>query len=421
MISYLDREVTQGTPVTYRVKVTDTKSNLRQGDAITATPNGGAVLSAYEKAVLKDNPLHYWPLNEAAGGSTATDISGAENGTVGTSVTPGAPGAITGDPGTAYRYNGLDSASTVSTQTQRVGMKIFSLEAWFKTTTTTGGKIIGWGTKSSGNSGNSDRMIYMGRTGKVYFGVYPLAYKTVNSTAAYNNGAWHHAVATLGPDGMQLYVDGALVGSDPNTRAAQVNSGYWRVGGDYMSNWPDNPPLTSYFAGDIDNAAVYNYPLAASQVSAHAAVPANAAPTASFTAATNDLTVAVDAAASGDADGYLASYAWTFGDGGTASGRTASHTYADSGKLLGDAHGDRRERRHRNHHPHGRHAESEHPADRQLQLRRIGVGLVLRRKRPRQTRTARSRRTRGTSATGPPAAARPSTTPSWWPARTPSP
>ena len=333
VISYLDREVTQGTPVTYRVKVTDTKSNLRQGDAITATPNGGAVLSAYEKAVLKDNPLHYWPLNEAAGGSTATDISGAENGTVGTSVTPGAPGAITGDPGTSYRYNGLDSASTVSTQTQRAGMKIFSLEAWFKTTTTTGGKIIGWGTKSSGNSGNSDRMIYMGRTGKVYFGVYPLAYKTVNSTASYNNGAWHHAVATLGPDGMQLYVDGALVGSDPNTRAAQVNSGYWRVGGDYMSNWPDNPPLTSYFAGDIDNAAVYNYPLAASRVSAHAAVPANAVPTASFTAATNDLTVAVDAAASGDADGYLASYAWTFGDGGTASGRTASHTYATPGSY----------------------------------------------------------------------------------------
>ena len=183
-------------------------------------------------------------------------------------------------------------------------MKVFSIEAWFKTTTAKGGKIIGWGTKSSGDSGNSDRMIYMGRTGKVYFGVYPLAYKTVNSPAAYNDGAWHHAVASLGPDGMKLYVDGVLVGTDPNTSAAQINNGYWRVGGDYMSNWPDNPPLTSYFTGDIDNAAVYNYVLDPTRVAAHAAQPANAVPVASFTASTADLTTSVDAGASSDPDGY---------------------------------------------------------------------------------------------------------------------
>jgi len=31
--------------------------------------------------------------------------------------------------------------------------------------------------------------------------------------------AWHHVVATGGPAGMQLYVDGALVGTNPNTGA----------------------------------------------------------------------------------------------------------------------------------------------------------------------------------------------------------
>ena len=249
-------------------------------------------------------------------------------------MTPGADGAIPGDPGTAFHYDGVSNASTVATQTQRVGMKVFSIEAWFKTTTTDGGKIIGWGTKSSGDSGNSDRMIYMGRTGKVYFGVYPLEYKTVSSETAYNDGAWHHAAASLGPDGMKLYIDGVLVGSDPNTSAAQINNGYWRVGGDYMSNWPDNPPLSNYFTGDIDNAAVYDYVLSADQVSGHAAPPVNEDPAASFVVSTDDLTASLDAGASTDADGYVASYAWDFGDGASDTGATASHTYAEPGSYL---------------------------------------------------------------------------------------
>jgi len=57
----------------------------------------------------------------------------------------------------------------------------------------------------------------------------------------------------------------------------------------------------------------------------------NQPPTASFTAGTNGLTVAVDGTASSDPDGSIASYAWTFGDGGTASGATAGHAYAAAG------------------------------------------------------------------------------------------
>lgn len=58
---------------------------------------------------------------------------------------------------------------------------------------------------------------------------------------------------------------------------------------------------------------------------------ANQPPTASFTSGTNGLAVAVDASASSDPDGAIASYAWTFGDGGTASGVTAGHSYAVAG------------------------------------------------------------------------------------------
>ena len=59
--------------------------------------------------------------------------------------------------------------------------------------------------------------------------------------------------------------------------------------------------------------------------------PANQNPVASFTATPTDLTVAVDGTASTDPDGSVASYAWNFGDGSTATGSTASHPYAAAG------------------------------------------------------------------------------------------
>jgi len=59
--------------------------------------------------------------------------------------------------------------------------------------------------------------------------------------------------------------------------------------------------------------------------------PADQPPTAAFTASCSGMTCAVDASDSADPDGTVASYAWRFGDGGTASGVTASHTYGSEG------------------------------------------------------------------------------------------
>jgi PKD repeat protein len=62
-------------------------------------------------------------------------------------------------------------------------------------------------------------------------------------------------------------------------------------------------------------------------------IPPNQPPTAGFSSDCTDLECEFDAAASADADGTIASYAWQFGDGETGTGTTPSHTYAAGGSY----------------------------------------------------------------------------------------
>jgi len=65
--------------------------------------------------------------------------------------------------------------------------------------------------------------------------------------------------------------------------------------------------------------------------------PANQPPVAGATATpsagTAPLSVVFDGSTSTDADGSIVTYAWTFGDGGSATGVTANHTYPTAGSY----------------------------------------------------------------------------------------
>jgi len=327
---FTDTGLTPGSTVRYRVKAIDGFGNEAPSDWVSVTVAGGAV-SPYATTALGDRPLNYWRLGETTG--VASNSASYDNLTVNGSVTRAVAGAVPGDTDAAIRFNGA-STQFATTTTARLGRHTFSVEAWVRTSS--GGKIIGFGNRSSGNSTAADRHLYIGSDGRVRFGVNPAGgSRTVSSISSITDNNWHHVVGTLGGGVMTLYVDGQQVGQLTGVPLAQNYTGFWRVGGDNLSGWTSRPS-NDYFNGSIDEAAVYPRALTAAEVAQNYAIGAsgtvpNQAPTASFTATTSPLTVAVNAAASTDTDGTIVSYGWDFGDGTVATGATATRTYAAAG------------------------------------------------------------------------------------------
>lgn len=253
-LMYTDSGLAPGTTVNYRVKVTDPLGNSTMSDNVPVTVSADGSTSAYAQAVLASGPTSFWPLGEASG-TAGYDWATGDDLTLTSNTTRGTAGAIIGSNTTATTFAGT-SDSAASTTTAQRSPNTFTAETWIKTTTDRGGKILGFGGSSTGTSGNYDRMIYMNNDGRLMFGVYPGTVRTVQSSKAYNDGEWHHVVATLGANGMQLFVDGKKLDSRTDTTSGQDFTGYWRVGGDNLGGWPGSRS-SDYFAGAIDDTAIY--------------------------------------------------------------------------------------------------------------------------------------------------------------------
>ncbi len=329
-LSYTDTGLDPGSSHTYRLRAIDSDNNATGSPSSSpVTVSATSVLGRYVDQIAADGASNLLAFDEAAGTSASTDTFGT-NAVNLYNVTLGQTGAITGVPGSAAKFAGNTNSYAVLGQPQ-LGPDVFSVEAWFSTSSKSGGKIVGFGSAPTGSSGSYDRHIYLTNAGKAVFGSYAHgAVHAITSTASYNDGKWHQAVGTLGPNGLAFYVDGNLIGTDATATVGQYFEGYWRVGGDSVGGWP-SAPSSGYLNGTIDQVSVYPSPLTAAQVASHYAARVNRLPVASFTATCTARTCTFDGTASADADAPLAGYAWSFGDGATATGATASHSYAADG------------------------------------------------------------------------------------------
>ncbi len=228
----------------------------------------------------------------------ANDISGSgDNGT----VQGGAPLTTDrfGNANSAYSFNGSTQYISTATGEAAPGPQNFSISVWFKTSSA-GGLLVGYTASQTGSASQYDRQIYMSNTGALYFGLYSGAANTINTTATYADGNWHHVVATCSTtSGSNLYVDGALQATSAAMNAPETYGGvgYWRVAFNNMSGWP-NAPTNQYFTGSLDDIATYNTTLTAAQV--YATYGAGSSPA----CAGNPLTLQANTISG-------ATYAWT--------------------------------------------------------------------------------------------------------------
>lgn len=288
--TFVDTNVTAGTNYTYRVRAID-RANNQSGLSATATATASATGSVYASTVIADQPRLFYRYDDTANAQWVVDSSGQRvdglNGLAQNGVPRTDAGAIPNDASRSATFTDTQASGLPQYIWNDVilpGPTAYSVETWFRTTSTTGGALVNYGS-SNGRprsddgtdraSGTVDRVVYLENgTGFLRFGVRPgFGTTTLRSLLPLNDGQWHHVVGTQGPTGMRMYVDGVLQGQNVTTGSGTY-TGTWHVGGDNLSGYPTagNAQVNRYFDGQLDETAVYYQPLSAQQVQNHFSV-----------------------------------------------------------------------------------------------------------------------------------------------------
>jgi hypothetical protein len=241
--------------------------------------NADNTLPTYTAAVNALSPVNDWQLGDSgsapyegsvpgdSASTTLADASGnANTATAEGGATLGASGPSALGSASAISLNG--STGWAQTTTSYANPEGFSIVAWFKTSSASGGTIIQFtNLQGNGTPTTWDRQIWIDNAGKLVWGLNPTGSspQEVTSTNAYNDGQWHMVVAQIGSSGQQLYVDGTLVASNSAVTAAQSYTGYWHLGWGDETSWGD-PPTNSYLTGSLSETAVIPTQLTLAQI-----------------------------------------------------------------------------------------------------------------------------------------------------------
>jgi signal peptidase I len=241
-----------------------TATNRNPGNSWTV---GDVGLQTYNGAVVDDDPFFFYYLDEASGPAIADASGNNRHGTASAVAGYRRSGALPNNPGYALDLTGggrvVSGGSALSNPTT------FTLELWFRTSSSAGGKLIGFESGTGSSSLSFDRHVTLRNDGRLVFGDWTASpYRTITSPDGYADGAWHHLVLTAVPRGngqldAVLYVDGAAVAAGATSRVAAY-SGWWRVG-----QGRTGLGLTAGFPGQVDQVAVYRTALSADRVQAH--------------------------------------------------------------------------------------------------------------------------------------------------------
>lgn len=256
-------------PVAAQAAFTATSSN--SANTFAGAPSCGATM-------LADGPTSLYQF-DADTGTTVADsaVPGTGNATFNGTRAATLPksGPCPGDGGKSASFDGSTSNITISAQSIRAP-ETFSYETWVRTPINyaLGGKIISYVTSTPVSDSTADsRVLHMLNSGQVRFGLTPGASTRDFLTAApakrINDGQWHHVAVTVDDGFMRLYVDGYQTNAAGAIAAVTYPHGSWTIGTGPSRSWTADR-TKAFFAGDLDNVAIYGgKTLSAEQVLAH--------------------------------------------------------------------------------------------------------------------------------------------------------
>ncbi|GAA5112331.1 LamG-like jellyroll fold domain-containing protein [Haloechinothrix salitolerans] len=229
--------------------------------------------NGYRSTVTDSNPAGYWRLSDADTGAVAsevpglgTDLSGTANNVV---DAPGGPIGGNGVPAA-----GLDGTSSYVKfdDSPLMDKRYRSVELWFKTTTTEGGVLVNTSRFQPGETGAHGSMpvLYVGTDGKLYGHFWNGNDAGIVTSAAVNDGAWHHVVLSQADGAQSLFLDGNLAGTQNADARGRFPHMYLGAGVVSTRDWPARPVDDwGHFDGSIAEAAIYNRPVSHIEAAEH--------------------------------------------------------------------------------------------------------------------------------------------------------
>lgn len=206
---------------------------------------------------LADGPIAYWRLGESSG-SVATDVLGTNHGSYHGSPGLGSPSLQQGDADTAITLDGSNDHVRVPAPqgSELDALDALSIEMWVNLSSTNDEMLA---TRYSTSTSSEVQLHVLSGTLRWKMGSIP---NGIVSTPVSTNTTYH-IVATYDGSVWRLFKDGVLVGEASNSSVMDSSSESWMFGAD-----ADGANLTSlgnWLNGDIDEVAIYDYALDATQ------------------------------------------------------------------------------------------------------------------------------------------------------------
>ncbi len=252
-------------------------SSYGSATSTVSTLTGIAPPNYYVSTIIGDQPAAYFRLDEA-GGPTAHDYAGGNDGEYNGALTFGVPGYSLVDTDTAVYFPGqpLNYIGGIGTNTINYGgaSAEFTVEAWANGPAAQNvgtGTIVAKGHSSNGTTADEQFALIDNGGSWAFFVRDTKGNQHIATAATGPDGQWHHLVGVCDEIGgaLSLYVDGLPAAS---ASASGLVGGVISTENPVTIGSESSGPGPTYeysFEGTIDEVAIYPYALSSSQVSAH--------------------------------------------------------------------------------------------------------------------------------------------------------